>query len=273
MSRVARGILAVGVAAALALGSNPATAADGPPEPNVPLSICSPDNSFTLTIDNPYFPLAVGQQSVFFGEEDDVPLGLRITVLDETKTFYKGKNKIVTRVVEEVEWADINVNGLVDDGEELIEVSRNYFAQVTTGERPGTVCYFGEDVKIYEDGSFRGDREGSWRADAKGNAPGVFMPSEPDVGEVFQSEAAPGVAADTAEVIGFGTVTIQGSPGTPYQNAMEVQDCNPLETDVPFPENCGTKFYAPGYGLIIDGDVVLTEFVGGTALAGKAKKR
>jgi hypothetical protein len=44
------------------------------------------------------------------------------------------------RVVEEIEWADEKENGVIDQGESLIEASRNDFAQT----KAGTVCYFGE---------------------------------------------------------------------------------------------------------------------------------
>jgi hypothetical protein len=246
MLKLSRGIVAVGMVAALVFGSSPATAAQ-----MLPLSLCSPtENTFDLQIDNPYFPLLPGQQSVFFGFDDGEPLGLRITVLKKTETFYETGTPIVTRVVEELEWADENENGKVDKGEERIEVSRNYFAQTDSD----TVCYFGEEVKIYEDGRFRGDTTGSWRADTSGNAPGIFMPADPTKGLKWQMEVAP-AARDTAEIKDDG-VTIE-VPQDEYTDAIEVEDCNPIDGD------CGTKYYAPGTGLIVDGDVQLTKFVAG----------
>src|SRR5687767_9881416 len=136
-------------------------------------SLCAPGrHEFTLAIDNPYFPLPVGQQWVLAGREDGEPLGLQITVLDATKTLYQGRRQVTTRVVEELEWADANGNGRIDPGEEPIEISRNYFAQT----EDGTVCYFGEVVDIYEGGVVV-SHEGSWRADQRGNAPGIYMPA------------------------------------------------------------------------------------------------
>ena len=251
MSRYSRGIVAAGVLAVLACGLSPATAVP-PPEP-LPLSLCAPNQTFDLQIDNPYYPLLPGQTSVFFGLDEGEPLGLRITVLKATETFYDldpAIPDVVTRVVEEVEWADDDEDGKVDRNEDLIEVSRNYFAQT----QDDTVCYFGEDVKIYEDGVFEGDTTGSWRADdpEADNAPGIFMPGDPEAGMFFHTEAAPDVAEDTAEIIGFGTVN-------GFADAMEVEDCNPLDPGPPS-ERCGTKYYAPGVGLIVDGPVVLTKF-------------
>lgn len=249
MSKFSRGMVAIGALVAVALGVGPTVAKA---KEELPLSLCSPsEHTFDLQIDNPYYPLLRGQTSVFFGLDEGEPLGLQITVLKDTETFYDldpATPDVVTRVVEEVEWADDDEDGKVDRKEDLIEVSRNYFAQT----EDGTVCYFGEDVKIYEDGVFGGDTAGSWRADEGDNAPGIFMPADPEDGMFFQTEAAPGEAEDTAEIIGFGTVN-------GFANAMEVEDCNPLESGPPS-ERCGTKYYAPGVGLIVDGPVVLTKF-------------
>jgi hypothetical protein len=211
-------------------------------------ALCAPQqNTFSLTIDNPYFPLPVGQQWVYVGKEQGETIGLQITVLNETETFnFRRGTKVTTRVVEEVEWADANANGVIDPGEELIEVSRNYFAQT----QDGTVCYFGEDVDIYEDGVIV-SHEGAWRADAPGNAPGIFMPANPQPGMTFQQEIAPGVAEDTATILRFTTVTV---PAGTFTNALLVRDFNPLDG------SRGTKVYAPGIGLVVDGPLELVSY-------------
>lgn len=80
---------------------------------------------------------------------------------------------------------------MIDAGEFVIETSINYYAQT----QDGTVCYFGEDVDIFlPDGGV--SHEGAWRADDPGNAPGIFMPADPQVGMTFQQEVAPGTAED-----------------------------------------------------------------------------
>jgi hypothetical protein len=207
---------------------------------------CAPNQSFTLTIDNPYFPLPVGQQWVYLGKEQGETIGLRITVLDETERLYSGRRAITTRVVEEVEWVDANANGVIDEGEALIEVSRNFFAQT----QDGTVCYFGEEVDIYEDGEIV-SHEGAWRADEPGNAPGIYMPAEPQPGMTFQQEVAPGVAEDTATILRFGTAKV---PAGTFANALIVRDFNPLDG------SRGTKVYAPGVGLVDDDGLKLISF-------------
>jgi hypothetical protein len=72
-------------------------------EKQLDLALCAPDrNRFTLDIDNSFFPLPVGQQWVLFGIDEGQPVGLRITVLRETKNLRFTSGTVTTRVVEEV---------------------------------------------------------------------------------------------------------------------------------------------------------------------------
>jgi hypothetical protein len=224
------------------------TVSTGAPAAQLDLTLCSPtpNNTFSLNINNPYFPLPVGHQWVYTGKEQGESIGLQITVLDQTERFRFGNRTITTRVVEEVEWLDANGDGVIDPAEELIEVSLNYFAQT----QAGTVCYFGEDVDIYEDGEIV-SHEGAWRADDPGNAPGIFMPAAPERGMTFQQEVAPGVAEDTATILKFGTVSV---PAGEFTNAMTVRDFNPLDG------SRDTKAYSPGVGLIVDGPLSLLSY-------------
>jgi hypothetical protein len=223
------------------------------PAPPLDLALCDPaQQTFTLHIDNPYFPLPVGQVWAYSGKEQGENLQLQITVLNETETFhFGGGQNVTTRVVEEVEWTDTNANGVIDRPGELIEVSRNYFAQT---ER-GTVCYFGENVDIYEDGDIVSN-EGAWRADGRkgltGTAPGIFMPANPMVGMTFQQEVAPGVALDEATIVRTGT-TVTVPAGT-FSDAIRVRDFNPLDG------SRGTKVYARNVGLVSDGPLDLVSY-------------
>lgn len=231
--------------AALLLGAGQAAGAE---KAKLDPGLCAPGkNTFSLNIDNPYFPLPVGRQWVYTGKEQGERLGLQITVLDATESFFRGSKRVTTRVVEEVEWLDANGNGRIDSGEELVEVSRNYFAE-TQG---GTVCYFGEVVDIYEGGKIV-SHEGSWRADARGNAPGIVMPANPRVGMTFQQEIAPGVAEDTATIVAKG-VQVKTPAGT-FTDTIKARDRNPLDGTT------GIKFYARGVGLIVDGPLKLVRY-------------
>jgi hypothetical protein len=207
------------------------------------LALCAPDqNGFTLTIDNDFFPLPVGRRWVLLGEENGETIGLRKTVLDQEVSFFEGT--VTTRVVEEFEWRDANGNGVFDeDDTHLIEISRNYFAQ-TLG---GTVCYFGEAVDIYEGGVVV-SHEGSWRADAPGHAPGIFMPAAPKPGMKFQQEVAPGIAEDEAKIVGSGPVTV---PAGTFHDTIRLREFNPLDGGK------GYKAYTRGVGLIVDDKLVL----------------
>jgi hypothetical protein len=242
-----RGLLLVLPAIALLLGPAQVAGA-GKDKLTLDPSLCAPGlHEFTLTIDNPYFPLPARQQWVLAGEEDGEPLGLQITVLDATETLFKGRKQVTTRVVEEHEWADVNGNARIDPGEEPLEISRNYFAQT----EEGTVCYFGEAVDIYEDGVVV-SHEGSWRADERGNAPGIYMPAKPKVGMRFQQEIAPGAAEDIATIIARG-VTTKVPAGT-FKHTIKVRDRNPLDGST------GIKFYARDVGLIVDGPLRLVRY-------------
>ncbi len=201
------------------------------------VSVCDPERgSFTLDIDNPFFPLVVGQVSVFEGEEDGTPVRLEITVLDETEEVAG----VTTRVVEEREEAD----------GELVEVSRNYFAQT----EDGTVCYFGEAVDIFEPGE-PVIHEGAWRADEGENKPGIIMPAEADisVGARHDQEVAPGIAEDHAKIVAIGQeVTV---PAGTFDDTINVDETSPLE-----PGQVSKKSYARGVGLLNDGELELIEY-------------
>ena len=246
-------MVAVGVLGALlTFGLSPAGAIDTTLDHT---ELCSPEDPdfFHLEIDNPYFPLLPGQLSVYLDDSDpEEPVGLRVEVLKKTEGIYTGQDRIVTRVVKETEWVDVDLDGKVDKGEDLIEISYNYFAQTDDG----TVCYFGEAVDIFEDDGVVHD--GSWRADEEGNAPGIMMPADPEAGDVYLQEDAPEVAMDLARITHFSTVKVGD---TQYRQAMHAEECNLVE-DAEC-EDIGTKVYAPNRGIVLDGDLELTKFVAG----------
>jgi hypothetical protein len=218
----------------------------------LPLSLCAPEsNTFSTTVDNAFFPLPAGQQWVLVGKEGPDDLGLQITVLSGTEKFYKGGNDGVATVetvrVEEKEWEDTDGDGVIDAGEFVIETSINYYAQT----QDGTVCYFGEDVDIFlPEGGV--SHEGAWRADDPGNAPGIFMPADPQVGMTHQQEAAPGIAEDTATIVDAGR-TVKTPAGT-FTDTIRVRDFNPLDGSK------GVKSYARDVGLIHDGPLLLLSY-------------
>ncbi len=196
------------------------------------IGVCDPDGgTFTTEIDNPYFPLPVGQQVVLEGGG----LLVRITSLDDVRTVAG----VETRVVEEYEAIDGRV----------VEISRNFFAQA----EDGTVCYFGEEVDMYDENGEITSHAGAWLADGDRYRPGIFMPGSPQVDQAFQQEIAPGVAEDQSKIVALGEET--AVPGGTFEDTVIMLDRDPLSGGE------DKKVYARGVGLIVDEAAELMEFV------------
>ena len=195
---------------------------------------------FSVTGRNTYFILEPGYQLILEGHEDNNSVRLVITVLNETRKI----GNVETRVVEENE----SVNG------KTIEISRNYFAFC---DQASSVYYFGEEVDMYSNGKIV-SHEGAWTAEARlpdgqgKNKAGVIMPGLIMLGARYYQEIAPGIAMDRAEVISMNEKMI--TPAGTYINCLKMEETTPLE-----PKNKEYKFYAPGIGLIRDGDLLLVK--------------
>jgi hypothetical protein len=189
------------------------------------IAVCDPANGpFAAAITNPYFPYANGKTRILESRDERVEM----RVLPKTETVAG----IVTSVIEERE----SKNGI------LAEVSRNYHAQAPDG----TVCYFGEAVDDYDlNGNIIG-HSGAWRAGEGQNKPGIIMPAQPTVGQVYQQEVAPGVAEDKADHVAIEQAFV--TPAGTFQNVLLVQETP-----------SSTKRYHPGTGLIFDDGMVLTK--------------
>ena len=178
--------------------------------------------------ENPYFILKPGYETTFEDKSDK----LVITVLNETLNV----GGVETRIVEEREW----------NGGRLIEVSRNYFA---IHPATGDVFYFGEDVDMYKAGKIV-NHEGSWRHGTKGATFGLMMPGKPAVGMKFYQEQAKGVAMDRAEIVSL--TDRLTTPAGAFERCLKAKETTPLEKLAH-----EFKIYAPGVGLVKDGDLVL----------------
>jgi hypothetical protein len=189
--------------------------------------------SFMTTGRNSYFILEPGYQLILEGHEGKDSIRLVITVLNETKKI----GNVETRIVEENESA----NG------KTVEISRNYFAFC---KETSSIYYFGEDVDNYKNGKII-NHEGAWTAEGKNKA-GVMMPGLILLGARYYQEIAPGIAMDRAEII---SITEQmRTPAEIFTNCLKMEETTPLE-----PKNKEYKFYAPGIGLIRDGDLLLVK--------------
>lgn len=218
----------------LALALLPVFAARGEENPWQD-SFAVDEANFASTGKNTYLILEPGYQLVFEGGEDGEKAQLTITVLNETKKV----GNVETRVVEERETVD----------GKLTEVSRNYFAIDKT---TNNVYYFGEDVDDYKDGKVSG-HGGAWLAGEKGAKYGLLMPGTPKVGERYYQEIAPGVAMDRAETVSL-TEKVK-VPAGKFEDCLKVKEGSALK-----PKEKEYKYYAPGVGLLRDGDLKLARY-------------
>lgn len=194
---------------------------------------------------NPYFiPLRPGYQLVLEGEEADdgeiLEKRVEITVTSHTERISfetPGGIRITlrARVVEEREWED----------DELIEVSRNWFARCM---QTGDIFYFGEDVDIYEDGEIV-SHDGAWRAGVDDAQPGLIMPATYLLEAKYYQEIAPGVAEDRAEHVGMDLEIGD------FEGCVAVLETSELDAGAE-----SLKFYCPGVGLVIDDVLALVEY-------------
>ena len=186
---------------------------------------------FTSTWRNAYFILEPGYQLTL---EDKTGGRLVITVLNDTKKI----GNVETRVVEENE----SKNG------KTVEISRNFYGFC---RQTSSVYYFGEEVDIYKGGKIA-NHEGSWIALGKNKA-GIFSPGLALLGARFYSEIAPGVAMDRMEIISLSET--KTTPAGTFSNCLKVEETTDLDAkDIEF------KIFAPGIGIIQDGDLLLTKY-------------
>jgi Ca2+-binding RTX toxin-like protein len=179
---------------------------------------------FVKGITNPYMPLIPGTTLVY--KSPDGSESVRFQVTRETK------------IVAGVEC--IVVLDKAFAGGDLHERTFDYFAQ----DKDGNVWYFGESVQNIENGKVI-NTNGSWIAGVNGAEAGIIMQANPQVGQTYAQENAPGIAEDTASV-----VSITGSADVPYgsvdSNVLQTHDFTPLE-----PALQEYKSYAKGIGQML----------------------
>jgi hypothetical protein len=179
---------------------------------------------------NPFFVLVPGYRCEY--ADHDGEGRLTISVLDQTEMI----DGVETRVVEERE---------MDEGK-LVEVSRNFCAISKTTK---DVYYFGEDVDIYKDGKVV-KHEGAWRSGVGGAKFGLMMPGATTVGRRYYQEYAPEVAMDRARILS--TSASIKTPAGAFTGCLKVEETSPIE-----PNARDFKVYAPGIGLVEDGEMKL----------------
>jgi hypothetical protein len=173
---------------------------------------------FTTTIDNEYFPMEPGTTFLYEGGTEHSEM----TVTSDTKKVMG----VECIVVDHREW----------EGDMLIERTYDWFAQ----DNKGTVWYFGEDTKEYENGEVVSTK-GSWEAGVDGAKPGIIMPAHPKVGQSYHQEYYPGEAMDMARVLSLkASVTL---PYGSFDEVLETREWTPLQ-----PGFSEKKYYVRGVG-------------------------
>ncbi|MGC3957694.1 MAG: hypothetical protein QM813_07015 [Verrucomicrobiota bacterium] len=182
---------------------------------------------------NRFFILTPGYELTLEGKEGGKHVVLTITVLNQTRTI----DGVETRLIVEHE----AVNG------QVIEISTNYFA---ISQRTSDVFYFGEDVDMFKNGK-PASHEGSWHSGVAGARFGLQMPGTPLLGARYYQELAPKLAMDRAEIKSLNE-TLE-TPAGKFESCLRTEETSALESGREM------KIYAPGIGLISEGDLKLTK--------------
>jgi uncharacterized membrane protein YkoI len=184
---------------------------------------------------NTYWILEPGYFQILEGKEEGKDVRITITVLNETRKI----DGVETRVVEEK---------LFENGQ-IAEVARDYFA---FSKKTASVYYFGEDVDNYKDGKVD-NHGGSWISGEKGAKYGLMMPGINLLGARYHQEIAPGVGMDRAENVALNE-TVE-TPSGKYEHCLKTEETTPLE-----PATKEYKLYAPGIGLVQEGEAKLVKY-------------
>lgn len=194
------------------------------------VATCASAGDFSTKIDNPYWPMAVGTRWVYRETERDSVQHVTVTVTDRTKRIATG---VVARVVRDV---------VTEDGRKVEDTS-DWYAQ----HRDGSVWYLGEDTTEYEDGRVV-SKAGSWEAGVRGAQAGIIMPAQPQVGQEYPQEHAPGRAEDRGKVLSLDEQA--QVPFGHFRRVLLTKDFTPLE-----PRVLEYKLYARGVGPVLVLDV------------------
>ena len=146
-----------------------------PPEARIDLE--TPVFSDPTAVTNPLFPISSQERLLQFGVDDGESLRIESSLMPETKQIEWNGQEIEAVVSQVVAYA----------GGRILEVTYDFFAQ----DDAGNVWYFGEDVLNYEHGSVA-NTDGTWLAGQDG-PPGMLVPANPTVGDVFRPENIPGL--------------------------------------------------------------------------------
>jgi hypothetical protein len=183
--------------------------------------------SFTVEIDNKYWPMEPGAQWTYREvDEEGNELKVVVTVTTETKEIANG---VTARVVRDT---------VTQDGA-LIEDTFDWYAQ----DADGNIWYLGEDTAEFENGEIS-STAGSFEAGVDGALPGVIIPANPQDGMQYRQEYYKGEAEDNGEVLS--TEEQAEVPYGHFEGALLTKDTITIEPDV-----LEYKLYATGVGPVL----------------------
>jgi hypothetical protein len=195
---------------------------------------------FSLTIDNPYWPMSPGSRWVY--RETDTKGTKEKVVIEVTNKTKMIANGIKARVIRDT----ASENGVP------VEITDDWYAQ----DRDGNIWYLGEYVTNYENGKVV-DHAGSFEAGVDGAQAGIALPANPKPGMSYRQEYYKGVAEDKGAVITVGEERVEVPLGFFNKDILMTRDLVPLE-----PKVQELKFYAPEVGPLLS---VHTDGAGGRA--------
>ncbi len=194
-------------------------------------------NNFVSVVDNPFFPLDPGTTYFYEGSEDGIPSSTVTEVTHDTKPILG----VTATVVHDV----ASVDGVP------VEETFDWYAQ----DKQGNVWYLGEDSRELDEFGNVISTEGSWEAGVDGAQAGIIMLADPKKGDRYRQEFAPGVAEDTAQVVGLTEDACV--PYGCFDGLLLTKEWTPLDRGV-----VDNKYYAEGIGFVLSvmvkgGDEVL----------------
>jgi hypothetical protein len=202
-------------------GPAPSTSIEGQRVDEVDISPASFSDPTAVT--NEHYPVSEVAYVIMLGEEEGESLRIEATLLPDAKP---------------IDWDGGSTDAVVSqflaftDGD-LAETAYDFFTQ----DDAGNVWYFGEDVFNYEDGKLK-DTEGTWLA-GKDGPPGLIMPADPQVGDIYRPENIPDFVFEEV-IVTSNTETVDG-PSGPIPGTLKV-------TETLMDGSAEFKNWAPGYG-------------------------
>ena len=148
------------------------------------VDLTMPTFSHPTDITNPLFPVSDQASVLMLGHVEGKPFRTEVTLLPETRIVRWEGQEVETAVSQYVAFL----------GGRIEEVAYDLYAQADDG----SVWYFGEDVFDFRDGAIV-VTEGTWLAGRDGPA-AMIMPADPQVGDVYRTENAPGFVFEEVTV-------------------------------------------------------------------------